>query len=50
MKYRWLTTDAAAKQIHQALGVTSIDGLLWQTALEVARAIEAPRVTVPATA
>lgn len=50
VKYRWLTTDAAAEQIRRALGVTSIDGLLWQTALDVARAIEAPRVTTPATA
>ncbi|CAM3486068.1 hypothetical protein GCM10009762_10760 [Dermacoccus barathri] len=50
VKYRWLTTDAAAEQIRRALGVTSIDGLLWQTALEVACAIEAPRASAPATA
>lgn len=50
VKYRWLTTDAAAEQIRRALGVTAIDGLLWQTALEVARAIEAPRASAPATA
>lgn len=50
VKYRWLTTDAAAEQIRRALGVTSIDGLLWRTAQEVARAIEPPRVMTPATA